>query len=108
MRGIMTLLMVLSLLFTPAIPAQSNMRFQKVHTEWRIVDDVQLQESSFLASHERLQWWCCVAVCSLCLSLLLKIRMEMLWKSFVQYKSLLFMQVNPIHICILIAVQSVH
>lgn len=103
----MTLLVVLSLLFTPVIPARSNVLLQKAHTEWRIVEVVQSQRSFSAISKGKFIGWSYIALCSLCLSVLLKNRMKQLYWCFAQYKSLFLMQVLPFRICISLAVQPV-
>lgn len=108
MRGAMTLLVVLSLLFTPVIPARSNVLQQKPHTEWRIVEVVQSQESFSAISKGAFKGWSYIALCSLCLSVLLNNRMKQLYWGFVRYKSLFLMQVLSFRVCIPLAVQSVH
>jgi len=108
MRGLTTLLVVLSLLFTPVIPARSNVLLQKAHTEWRIGAVAQDQESFSSVSKKQFKDWSSIALCSICLSLLLTNRMKQLYWCFVQYKSLFLMQVIPFRICIPLAVQPAH
>lgn len=104
----MTLLVVLSLLFTPVIPARSNILQQKPYTEWRIVEVVQSQESFSAISKGAFKGWSYIALCSLCLSVLLNNRIKQLYWGFVQYKALFLMQVLSFRVCIPLAVQSVH
>lgn len=108
MRGLTTLLVVLSLLFAPVIPARSNVLLQKAHTEWRIEAVAQDQQSFSLISKKQFKGWSCIALCSLCLSLLLTNRMKQLYWCFVQYKSLFLIQMLPFRICIPSAVQPTH
>lgn len=103
----MTLLVVLSLLFTPVIPARSNVLLQKAHTEWRIIEAKQSKETSFSIAERKFQWASYIALCSLCLSVLLNNRLKQLYWCFVQYKSLFLMQVLPFRVCIPLAVQPV-
>jgi len=102
------LLVVLSLLFTPVIPARSNVLLQKAHTEWRIGAVVQGQQTFSSISKKQFKGWSCIALCSFCLSLLLTNRMKQLYWCFVRYKSLFLMQVLPFRICIPSAVQPAH
>ncbi len=104
----MTLVVVLSLLFTPVVPARSNVLLQKAHTEWRIIEAEQSKETSFSVVGGRFKWTSYIVLYSLCLSVLLSNRMKQLYWDFVQYKSMFLMQVLPFRVCMPLAVQPVH